>query len=503
MSFSAITLNAEDDIISICDRLEWAQENRLALVLSPEVESGLTDLDLIRLRRKAEALRLQVGIVSRDGSLRRRARAAGLPSFGTLRVAERRRSWHAPRSRPLPARPVAEEDQAVAHQRLRAQPIWRRWLRRYAALFLFFVVLAVVIVSLAYTVPSARVTLYPELEPVSVTRQIVADPQLDSVSYSGASVPGRRLVVVQEWQATVETTGVLEAPDAPARGQVVFVNTLPEPVSVPAGTRVSTSGGTNIAFQLIESLEVPGAVGATVEGDIIAIVPGPEGNVAANAINRVEGPLALQLQVRNLDDVGGGATRLARAVTEADVARLRAQVIQQLQALALAEMQVSLGSNEFLAQDSLRVMSVVHETYSAFEGEQAERLTLEMRAELVATAVDETQATGLVYETLAQAVMPGYELVPDSLVFAGGDVLGVDNQGRVSFEMVGRGVTAAELNLEGPLSFARGQQLPQAIAYLDQQLPLRAQPSVELFPPWFKRMPYLRSRIRIDVRQDL
>jgi hypothetical protein len=95
---------------------------------------------------------------------------------------------------------------------------------RYGATLLFFLTLGIVYISVVYAVPTATITLYPDIESVSVTRQIVADPQLESVNFSGASVPARRLVVIEEWQAGVETTGVIEVPDAPASGTVVFVN---------------------------------------------------------------------------------------------------------------------------------------------------------------------------------------------------------------------------------------------------------------------------------------
>src|SRR5690606_21764332 len=160
------------------------------------------------------------------------------------------------------------------------------------------------------------------------------DPQLESVSFSGASVPGRRLSVTVSWQAEVQTTGGVDVPDAPARGTVVFVNRQDSPVTVPAGTRVSTSAGARQLFQTVEATEVPGVRGATAEAQVVAITPGPEGNVGANLINRVVGALAVQLDVRNLDPLSGGGVRRVAAVAEEDRERLRSQVLQHLQSMA-------------------------------------------------------------------------------------------------------------------------------------------------------------------------
>jgi hypothetical protein len=263
---------------------------------------------------------------------------------------------------------------------------------------------------------------------------------------------------------------------------------------------VSASAGQTVVFQTLAPIEVAGVSGATAEADVVAIVPGPTGNVAVNQVNRVEGSLGLQLEVRNLEPFTGGGSRQARAVTVADQERLRAQTLQQLQALALAEMSARLTESEFLARDSVRVVRIVHETYSHFVGEQTERLMLEIRAELQATAVDETQATGLIYEQLVTAVPPGFELLPDSLDFWAGQVKDVDAQGRVSFEMFAAAEAARQLDLESALAAVAGQEIDLAMAYLYEQLPLRDYPTVTVWPNWFGRLPYLPARIQTVQR---
>jgi hypothetical protein len=236
-----------------------------------------------------------------------------------------------------------------------------------------------------------------------------------------------------------------------------------------------------------------------VETEVVAIEPGPEGNVDSNLINRVVGSLALQLEVRNLEPMSGGASREEISILEADKERLRAQVLQQLQALALGEMEGLLAEQEFLAKDSLQVAQILHETYSHFPGEQSDRLALDMRAELQGTAVDETQAVGLVYDELATAVRPGFELVPSSLDFSSGSVAGVDNEGRVTFEMIGEGRVAAVLDLEEYLDLVTGQEIGLAMAFLYEQLPLQDYPTTEIWPGWHKRLPFLPARIQTKI----
>ncbi|MCA9947803.1 MAG: baseplate J/gp47 family protein, partial [Anaerolineales bacterium] len=199
---------------------------------------------------------------------------------------------------------------------------------------------------------------------------------------------------------------------------VVFVNRLEQDVVVPAGTRVRTSAGNNVVFQTINEAVVPGVGGGTTEVDVVAVEPGPQGNVAVNQINAIEGTLAVQLEVRNLEATEGGGVREEKAVTPADQERLRAQVLQFLQAVSASEMEAQTTPFEFLARDSVRVLNVDSETYSHFPGEQTDRLALEMRADVAGTAVNANAASGIVYEALVTAVPAGYVLVPDSIQYS-------------------------------------------------------------------------------------
>jgi hypothetical protein len=367
---------------------------------------------------------------------------------------------------------------------------------RYAAIIFYILTLAALFVAAVYTFPRATIHLVPEIQPVKVKRQIVADPQLESVEDRGASVAGRVLLSVQEWQAEVATTGGVEVADSPARGIVVFVNQLDQPATVPAGTRVSTSGSSRVEFQLTEDVEIPGKVGATAEATIVAIEPGVSGNVPAGRINRLGGPLSSQLDVRNLTETTGGGVRVEPSVTEEDQQRLRSQVMQQLQVRALADMETKLTSSEFLARESLRVVNVSQETYSHFPGEESDRLTLEIRAELQATAVDQAQAIGMVYEELARSVSREFELVPSSLKFINGEVIGVDNEGRVTYEIEGEGIIAARLPEDELKEIVAGQAVGVAASFLYEELPLSDYPEINVWPEWFGRLPYLPVRIQ-------
>lgn len=513
-SLEQITLTTEDDIVSVCDRLDWATEQRVLLILPTAVDNRLLHerVDMARLRRHADNLRQDIGLVTRDGEVKYHAKQFGIPVFRHAEDAlDDERAWRRGKRRfeqagltPEEIRRtlLPEEDRAEVQRRRRPRPRWRVWAWRYAGIILLCFILALIFVGVVYTVPGATITLRPLTKPIQVSQQVVADPQLTSINYDGASIPGRVLSVTTEWQADVATTGRVDVADAPARGRVIFVNTIEQPVNVPAGTQVSTTAGNRIVFQTVAEVEVPGAVGGTAEVDVVAVQPGPEGNVNANQINRIQGPLAAQLEVRNLAETSGGDVRSAPAVSEADIERLEAQVIQYLQTTAVGQMDALLTDEEFLAQDSVRVTEIYQQTYSHFPGEQTDRVAIEVRAEVQGTAVNTRAALDLIYGLLTANIEPGFTLVPASFAFYADEVLGVDSQGRVSFTIIGEGTLAADLtktDLSQHLQTIAGQPILVGEQYLFEQLPLADRPRASVIPNWFDRLPYLPNRMTTEI----
>jgi hypothetical protein len=512
-----IPLTPEDDIVSICDHLDWARDQQVIFVL-PEDGGVLREgLDVVRLLRHADNRRAEIALVTADAEITRQARALGIPVFLTIGAARQgKRDWRRGRRRReiVGLSTIGDDrftdyegrirpdlaDQAEAHKRLSPQSERRRWLWRYAAIFLFFLTMALLYVAFLYLLPSATVTLKPDTVPVQVERPIIADPAATVTDFQNGVLPGRLLQTTQNWQAEVQTTGTVETPETPARGKVIFANLLDQTAVIPAGTRVSTSDGTNRVYQTTAEVTLPGAVGGTVEAEVIAITPGPEGNVEANLVNQVEGSLAVQVEVRNLEPIEGGNVRQAPAVTEEDRTRLRAQVVQFLLALAASEMEAQLTPQEFLTHDSLRIANLLDETYSHEVGEQTSRLTLSMRAEVAGTAVNTTAASDLAYYALGQQIQPGYLLSPDSIRFASGPITGVDEAGRVYFSMIASGLLARELQPAAAIEAVTGQEVSTAVAYLEAQLPLREPPQIHVWPTWFDRIPYLTTRISTDIQ---
>ncbi|MEJ2750342.1 MAG: hypothetical protein P8183_20910, partial [Anaerolineae bacterium] len=132
--------------------------------------------------------------------------------------------------------------------------------------------------------------------------------------------------------------------------------------------------------------------------------------------------------------------------------------------------------------------------------EQTAQVSVEMEAVLQGTAVDTTAASGLVYEALAGQVRPGFTLVPESIQFGEAEVVSADEAGNVTFLLSGTGAAATDLALDEALAAITGQETEVAAAYLYENLPLTAVPTVQVWPLWMKRMPYLTNRIQANIQ---
>ncbi len=499
-----IPLTPEDDIVSVCDRLERAADGRLLFILPANGE--LNDkLDFVRLRRAADYNRVEVGLMTSNKQIRRQAKRLGFPIFRSAEQAEKdRRRWRRGQRRSELVGLPTKGGRPLSEWQLPAAPVKkvvltpRQWVLRYAGLFLFFIAAALMIVLFAYAVPGATITLSPEWEPITATQIVMADPQETAVDFQNKTIPARQIGITQSWEAEVEATGTTTAPVAPAQGVVLFTNLTDEAVLVPDGTQVRTAN--RVLFQTITPVILPAVEGSTVEAAVVAVELGSLGNVAANRVTRmVNKELARQVDVENRERMAGGTVEEVTAVSQSDLDKLRSQTLQFLQAVALAQMETQLTEREFLARESLQLVEVLSEEYSHEAGEQAERVSLTMEAVLAGTAVDSTETAGLAYDALAATIADGYELTPDSLHFEPGAVIAVDDDGRVTFELEISGATAAELMVEGVLTAVSGQPTDIAAAYLYNNLPLRDTPTITLWPIWADKMPYWEQRVELII----
>ena len=502
MKEQILHLDPHDDFVSARDKMGWAQTGRLLLVWPAGGRVLARRLDLLLLFRHANRLGAHLAFVTTDPVVLDHARALGVPTFPTLE-ASRQTVW---RSRtttltPKRRRPAPDPDglrPRPARWRLPALPARLGWVA-WAVRGLVFLVGLAGLASLAYAlVPAATVTLTPRARILRTTVAVTADPVIQTVE--GANIPARLVRVEVEAAGRTPTTGLREVPSAPARGSVVFTSLDGTATVIPAGTGVRTTSGTPIRFRTTQPVSLEPRIGAVVAVDVVAVDPGPRGNIRGGLINAIEGPLGLQLAVTNPAPMTGGDTAPEFAVTQADRERLRAELLAQLQAEGLAAIEGQLLPGEFLAAQSVTVADTVAETFEQAAGERAETVALTLRIAVSGLAIEEADARQVAQSALNELVNEGEALQLGNERYQRAPERVGEGTDTVTFDVTMEGWAVPVVNRQTVREAIQGRLLPEALDGLSRVVPLSRTPQIELWPVWLDRLPWMPFRIQVVVR---
>ncbi len=492
-----IELDPQDNIATIRDRLDHAQVSEVQLV----VPTGLADLRnkvyLNLLKRKAQDKAIDLVLVVRDPEIRILAKEVGLPVTASV---ARGHHLHLKRGKRPKAAPAATSPGQMARQNSALASLNRQpsALARMISLLMVLGVLAALAFGFVLLVlPTASVTLTPATQAVEAQIEITAMPDLQGIDYERGQVPARVLSIELETSGSTPATGKRDVADAHAEGEVVFSNKTDQPVIVPRGTIVRSTAGAPIRFYTVAEAELPGRRAAYTTVPIIAVDPGPTGNVRASTINTVEGELALQIDVINVQATRGGGLKQISEITSEDRARLKNTLLQRIQQEALSRLQAEIGGTEFIPADTVAV-KVASENYDHAAGDVADMLSLTLKVVAQALVVGGEDANALVLSMLESNLPAGYVLYPDSVRYEPPEQLSVEGS-TVRFLMRASGVAWAEIDKAAVLSGIMGKPESEALAFLSEQWEYSQPPRLETEPEWLGRVPWAPYRITINI----
>ena len=502
-----IYLEVEDDLPAVRDLLEGAQAKRVLVVVPKGMSIFREPMNMRILRRAATSLALDVALVTRDSRTRRMAKEEGIPVLSSIRRGRRGR-WRIGSPRLSSAqRAVVTRVEALRSGRgdVGYGDVAIVWAGRFLAILLFAFLLVLVVGLAVFLVPEAKVTLVPYREVVGAVLQLRADPDEERANLSELVIPARIIEAEIEQTGEIATVSKKDAPDAPATGTITFINQTSAPQEILPGAIVRTATGTTVRFKTVTTATLEARVGSTTDAQIEALEPGPAGNVAKATITEVEtAPLRGKVRVINERATQGGGVKQVGVVTRADMDRLKAQMLQQLQQRAYMELQSQLGEQEFLPPESMTT-EILAEVYDQFLDAESDVLHLQMRILATGTAVDRANANLLAYDVLKERIPATYELQSEEITFR------LDEE---NVQMLGRNVLL-DVTASAPLvvevdrgeirSVISGLDAEEAARVLTESFALSASPVVEVTPDWIKRwewldrVPVLPFRIQVVV----
>ena len=393
---------------------------------------------------------------------------AGLPRFGSIRVVGPRRGF----SRP--------------------------------AMLVGAALLAAVIVvggvSAYVFLPSATIRVAPRVDAViPVSFEVRADPAVTQPDAAAGVVPADRLTIPLGVTGTFPASGV-RVEETRASGVVRFTseNTF-VPVTIPAGTRVSTQAGTAFSTREAVTVErasfVTGPTSATVAVD--AQVAGPGGNVAAGTITELSDDIRqFLISVTNPEATSGGTRtefpRIEQADVDAALADLGAELATQFEARLADPATTPPGTTLFAATRALGE-STPSVDPATLVGQEAATFDLGLTAEGAVTAVDDSPLEALARARIRAAVDADHRLIEESIEIAVGAPT-VDGA-TVLFPVSAEAVQVLVLDAAELLAEVKGRPIHQARSILERY----GQVDIEVWPEWVTAIPTLDARLSLVV----
>jgi len=364
-----IQLAPDDDITSIRSRLEWSDARRVLLVVPRKNKTLRSLVHQKVLARAADRLNIQLALVTLDMKTRDAAKQAGIKTYAAEWIARKRGFISAAADRPAPEKTEAPKLRLLETPSPRRMRIQNKklvlvvgsgrvgCLQQIIALILAGILALALVLTVLALAPSATVTLRPQVEAITATVTLTADPSpgVTAVDAENNIIPARPVQTELTLFTEVKTIDTEAAPVNFATGTVVFINRTQDEQFIPISTTLRTSSGVPIEFVTTQAVIVPAGTGATASTTIIAVEPGPRGNVPAGQINRFGNPTqGLLVRVINEAAASGGSIRQAGVVRDDDKDRVRAKLRQLIQQEGYERMRAQLDEGEFIPPESLQ-----------------------------------------------------------------------------------------------------------------------------------------------------
>jgi hypothetical protein len=199
--------------------------------------------------------------------------------------------------------------------------------------------------------------------------------------------------------------------------------------------------------------------------------------------------------------VNGGSDRISPAPDRQDDQKLHEKLLASLEKIAMEELKAKIQPGQRLLENSLHLKTVVQETRDPLEDQPADVLQLTMRVEFEGWYVEEADIQ-TVAQTALDANLPAhYQSVPGSLNYQF-ELNPLEN--KTGAEVVSiPGQLTAERKIKAAWSEADiipailGHSQVDAARVLQSRLELSAAPTIDLYPTWWHRLPFLPARITL------
>jgi hypothetical protein len=490
---AVVTLDGSDSIRSALAKLEGSAGDVQVVVISPGCRIAESPLTYRLLARASERHAAPMAVVTGNPAWRQMAREHGLRAFPSLGSLQRSR-------RHSPLAPVEGAVDALLSS-LHPSSLKQVWP-------VFVVVLAVVGIGAFFLLPVMTVTLRAPVKTVSEDVDVKVDVTTSKVDAASMTIPGRTIEYHFSVSDFVATTGEKQVGKERAKGEVTIINSSSVPVTVPAGTTLSSASGvkftTGAAVTVGPYLSgsptlsqgpVPVGGGVAIKVPVVAVEPGEKGNVPALGISKIEGNGFQNLTVINEQPLTGGTDAKVRTVSADDRAKLKESLFQKAQSQSLSELTLRVGQSETLIPHSMNVQ-IDGEQYDKAVDDEADQLRGTVYVVASGMAFANQDLNSVIESYWRKSTAKGYQPLPGDLTIAPPEVKDAGSRSTtLTVKVTGKAEPVVDTNKLTNL--LRGTSVSEArskLASLEGGFGLQA---VQIWPQWAPRA----YRIEVETVQ--
>jgi hypothetical protein len=497
MKTTILSITNTDDVYSIQDKLTWNKSGRVLLKLEGDNMLFLSRKELALLVRFSKNLGSQLGVISPSRAIRVSAQRNGIPVFRSLREAQQK-GWQQTTQNPLEMddkRRISQlkKIQQFTHPSRSTMPFF---LRFGAFLMAVFAVLSLVV----FFIPSAEVDIRTKKMTQQIEIPIQAKTSLSKIDLSGTlPIQVHQLELILGEQ--IPCTGSVDVAISRASGDLSIQNLTGNEITIPLGTIFSSSTAPELRFESTQSGKLPAGVNETIRLSVKAIEPGIVSNLLAGQIDAVEGDLGLFISVTNPEALSGGENSISRSPSQVDLSRLRSRIAAKFLTEANEKFLAQASNEEIFIPGSARLIEIVEETYDPNIGLPSEILRISQKVTLEGWYIREADLEQVLKTMLTIQLAENQEVLSQELRTKALQQPIIEND-QVEWLYQAEWDTIQRVAIQDLRRNLVGKDLEQIPDILDSFDLSEDQVSLTLFPRWWKRMPFLDSRIEVSVHEQ-
>lgn len=372
--------------------------------------------------------------------------------------------------------------------------------------------LVIALVFSGLYLPKANILAVVKTEDIEKEYEVLLKRDEQEVSLEGMTVPAKLLNVDAELSKDFTTTGKKDVGEK-AKGTITIYNnwdindqTIPEGSRFVANSKVFLSTkevrvpGASITISQGEIKKTPGSIKVNVEAE----TNGEDYNIGASSFVIASLPANMQKDITGKSDeaMSGGISREVKVVDAADLVKAEKEIKEEVLALARESIKDKAKKDKLTTLENVISQEVVSLTFSHKESEEAEKFEVSISTKAFTLGFSQDDVKEVVLETAEKEI--GVEkmiLNKDDLEISYESQESNIDDGFIRIKTNFAAKIAKNIDETGLARSIRNKSFDAAEKYLESLSDIESY-SLNTWPSFYKRTPFLNSRIKINYDYD-